>query len=281
MMEKQSRISRVYAVCFSPCGNAKKIVTAMAEYAAAQLSVEMESIDFTLPEMRAGTYSFSKGDLVFFGTPVYAGRVPNKIMPFIQQAFAGNGAYGVPVVSFGNRSFDNALSELALLLKENAFQIAGAAAVVSEHSFSSMLAPGRPSEDDIKEIQEFTRKVLDKVVSAENNGALAPFSIPGENPPTTYYTPLGVDGKPAKFLKAVPVVDTAVCQNCGTCSRVCPMGSIDEKQPEITRGICIKCHACIHICPKQARQFTDEAFLSHKAMLEKNYQRRAESRFYL
>lgn len=49
---------------------------------------------------------------MIFGTPVYAGRVPNKVLPMIQGLFQGNDAFAVPVVTFGNRNYDNALIEL-------------------------------------------------------------------------------------------------------------------------------------------------------------------------
>ena len=46
-------------------------------------------------------------------------------------------------------------------------------------------------------------------------------------------------------------------------------------------GICIKCQACIKKCPKKAKYFDDPAFLSHVAMLEQNYTRRAEPEMFL
>ena len=48
------------------------------------------------------------------------------------------------------------------------------------------------------------------------------------------------------------------------------------ENPSEVNGICIKCQACIKKCPKDAKYFDDAAFLSHVAMLEQNYTRRAE-----
>ena len=59
------------------------------------------------------------------------------------------------------------------------------------------------------------------------------------------------------------------------------MGSIDPEDPAKVNGICIKCHACIRGCPKGAKAFADEAFLSHRAMLERDYTRRAEPVFFV
>lgn len=106
------KITKVWAVYFSPTGNTKKVITTMAKKAAEVLSVPMETFDFTLPENREGVTSFESEDLVFFSTPVYAGRIPNKMLPYVQSAFEGNGAFAVPVSVFGNRNFDNGLIEL-------------------------------------------------------------------------------------------------------------------------------------------------------------------------
>ena len=86
-----------------------------------------------------------------------------------------------------------------------------------------------------------------------------------------YYVPKGLDGQPAKFLKAVPKTHEDLCIRCGACARLCPMGSIDPEEPGNVTGICIKCQSCIRGCPQQAKYFDDPAFLSHVAMLEENF----------
>ena len=45
--------------------------------------------------------------------------------------------------------------------------------------------------------------------------------------------------------------------------------------------MCIKCHSCVRNCPTGAKYFDDEAFLSHKAMLERDYTRRADAKIFL
>ena len=44
------KINHVHAVYFSPTGNAKKVVTTLAQAIADTLGVPMDSYDFTLPE---------------------------------------------------------------------------------------------------------------------------------------------------------------------------------------------------------------------------------------
>ena len=274
-----NQIKRVCSVYFSPCGSVKKTVTTMAQCAGEQLNLPVVEMDFTLPEYRQREYAFETDDLVFFGTPVYAGRVPNKIMPYIRDSFTGNGAYAVPVVVFGNRNFDDALVELSLLLEQNGFQTAAGAAVVSRHVFSKAIASDRPSEQDKEDWKRFVENVLRKLEQKSNYIFKISDLVSGTNPPEKYYTPLGIDGQPAKFLKAHPKTDSALCKKCGICAANCPMGTIQRENPSVTDGVCIKCQSCIQKCPMQAKYFDDPAFLSHKQMLEQNFARTAESLF--
>lgn len=96
-----------------------------------------------------------------------------------------------------------------------------------------------------------------------------------------YYVPKGVDGQPAKFLKAKPKTDLEKCVSCGLCARQCPMGSIDLDQPSVVTGICIKCQRCVRNCLKGAKYFDDPAFLSHVKMLETTYNGRADNKIFI
>lgn len=48
----------------------------MAKIAAEDLGAEYKTFCFNLPKDREGELSFGPGDLVIFGTPVYAGGCP-------------------------------------------------------------------------------------------------------------------------------------------------------------------------------------------------------------
>ena len=125
------QINKVYAVYFSPTGNAGKITNAIAGTIASKPGAPLKKDDLTLPHIRRGVRSYSPGDLVVFGIPVYAGRIPNKLLPAVQTLFEGNGALAIPVVTFGNRSFDNALIELRIELEQHGFHTVAGGAFVS------------------------------------------------------------------------------------------------------------------------------------------------------
>jgi len=264
------KLKRIRVLYFSPTGGTQRVARLVAGALAEALDLEQEFIPFTLPEQRR-EYRFGPEELVVVASPVYAGRLPNKLMPEFREKLLGSGTPAVPVCVFGNRSPDEAVRELTLLLEGNGFRPLAAAAFAGRHAFSDKVGFGRPDGDDLEQIRSFAARAAEKL----SGDSLSPLELDrGEIGP--YYIPLRADGVPAKFLKARPVTDTRVCTRCGTCARSCPMGSIDGTTMEAV-GLCIKCQACVRGCPVGAKRFEDPDFLSHVKMLEENYTRRAEN----
>lgn len=271
-------IQKVWAVCFSATGTTEKTVGLIAEELAEKLKVPVEKLAFTRPAERERDHHFSEQDLVVVGSPTYAGKLPNKILPSFREKLHGNGALAVPVVMFGNRSYDNSLAELCAVLEANGFHTVAAGAFVAQHAFTDELAYGRPGWSDQFEMKTFAKQIADKVKHLV--GILAAVQVPGDaNAP--YYVPKGTDGEPAKFLKAKPKTYLSKCTNCGACARLCPMGAIDLKDPSNVPGTCIKCQRCVRKCTKGAKYFDDPAFLSHVAMLEQTFREPKENELFL
>ena len=243
-------VSQVYAVYFSATGNTRKVTTTLANALAVSFDVPLEVRDFTLPAAREEAYEFAEGDLVIFGMPTYAGKLPNKLLDFVKSGFRGNGALAVPVVTFGNRSFDNSLAELCACLEGDGFHTIGAGAFACRHAFTDALANGRPDSDDMAELAKLGSAVVGRIVRMTEYPT--PVTVDGDAD-APYYRPLGLDGEPKVFLKAKPKTDLDKCIHCGVCASLCPMG---------------------------AKYFDDPAFLSHRAMLERDYTRRAEDKIF-
>ena len=153
------KFNKVTAVWFSPTGNTRKVVQTVADTLAAALQLPRADVDLTLPAGRGEAHSFGPEDLVVFGTPTYAGRIPNKMQPTFAAQFHGEGTAAVALALYGNRSFQDALSELNGLLRENGFVTVGGASVVSEHVFSDKLAQGRPNADDLAALTDFAQQL--------------------------------------------------------------------------------------------------------------------------
>ena len=271
-------VKQVRAVWWSATGNTDKTVNTIADALSAALGVPVSRMSFTRPAERQEDLSFGVGDLVVFGMPTYAGKLPNKMLPFVQEHVHGNGALAAAVVTFGNRAYDNSLVELCSVLEADGFHTLAGGAFACRHAFTDALADGRPDWDDRRQMEEFARRIAEKVNALTE--LPAPVSVPGDAE-APYYVPKGTDGQPAKFLKAKPQTDLSRCTNCGACARLCPMGAIDRSDPALVPGTCIKCQCCVRKCTKHAKYFDDPAFLSHVDMLEQNFSLPKENAVFL
>ena len=271
-------IERVWAVYWSATGTTRRVVEAVSDGLAGALGLPVETWDFTLPAGRAGWPDFGAAGAVVFGVPTYAGRVPNVLLKHLG-TLAGGGAAAVPVVLFGNRNFDDSLIELRDLLSDHGFRPFAGAAFVGEHSFSTVLAAGRPDAEDLALAAAFGQRAAEKLLNAGADGPAV--EVEGTpRPYRPYYQPRDRRGTPVNILKVKPLTSDA-CDRCGLCARVCPMGSIDPEDVANYVGICIKCGSCVKKCPRGAKYYDDPGYLYHKTELEEGYGRRASVRTFL
>lgn len=268
---------RIWKIWFSPTGGTKTIVSTIADTLSQQFQSPLESYDFTLLKNRHNFPELNENDLVIFGTSVIAGRVPNVLLPYLK-TIKGNHSLAVPVVSFGNRNYDDALIELRNLLENASFQCIGAGAFISEHAFSTTLAKHRPDEEDIKTLKEFAYLLYQKIEGTEE--FLHPVYVNGQTPLRPYYMPQDRNHNPINILKVKPVTSDT-CVQCGICANVCPMETISFKDARVCQGICIKCNACVKACPYHAKSFIDEGYLYHKEELEIEYANRKQPEYFL
>ncbi len=274
-------LKKIWAVYFSGTGTTRRTVERIASGLAEKLALPVEKVDFSRPQVRQQELRFDAADLVVFGTPVYAGRVPNVLLPFLQEKIVGGGALAVPVVLFGNRAYDDALMELRNILAADGLHPVAAAAFVGEHSFSRTLGQGRPNENDEALMDEFAAKTAN-LVRRLPAAPEKPVAVGGQEPLRPYYTPRDRAGNHINILKVKPKTDMTRCGGCGLCAEMCPMGSIDPTDVSAVRGICIKCCACVKGCPTGAKYFDDAGYLYHQHELEAQYARPAENEvFYL
>ena len=271
---------KVWAVYFSGTGTTEKTVRRIASSLAAAFSAPLEAVDFTAPAVRKEALAFGPDDLVVLGTPTYAGRVPNVLLPYLTEQIRGADTPAVPVVLFGNRDFDDSLMELRNIMTANGFVPVAAAAFVGEHSFSRTLGAGRPNAADLAEMDDFARAAARKIGGLAALPAV-PVAVAGQEPIRPYYTPRDRHGAPINILKVKPKTDMVLCGGCGLCAARCPMGSIDPTDVSQVKGICIKCCACVKGCPSGAKYFDDAGYLYHQHELEEIYARPARNALFL
>lgn len=262
------RYTKVTALYFSPTHTTKKVVEKIAASLAEMLGIECDSIDITTPESRKKQIIFNSNNIVIFGSPVYIGRLPNLISPYFK-TFAGNGATAVAVVVYGNRAYDDALAEARDILLSDGFKCVAAAAFIGEHSFSRILGGGRPDDADLEIAARYAGRIYEKL-SDRKAGEV--FAVPG-NPEAlrAFYHATDKNGSSVDIRKVKPQTDKSLCNNCGFCASICPMGSINPADCSDITGICIKCCACVKRCPNNAKYFDDPDYLGHKSLLEEKF----------
>lgn len=259
-------ITSVTAVYFSPTGTTQRAVLTIAK----ATGIPFKDIDLTLPDIRRTfRQSFGKHDLVIFGLPVYAGRLPKNLDDF----FSGLEADCTPaaaVVVYGNRDYNDALIELKMRLEDRGFTVVSAAAFIGQHTHSAKIATGRPDTNDLSIAMDFGKKTVSGIyrdaphVNLKLKGDY-PFTWQGFDPT---FIPIGYPPRPR-------LVTTEDCDECLLCIQNCPWQAIT---PDRTRNYskCMICYRCVKNCPSQAVRITGEEFLAILPQFEAMCSRRCE-----
>ncbi len=269
---------KINIMYFSATDTTKKVVYGIAESMLEYLDLNKftRNINFTLPYVREKSVSFTGEDIVIIGVPVYAGRVPNILLEYLN-SLNGNGAWTMPVVVYGNRNYDDALIELSDILKSRGFTIIAGTAFIGEHSFSKALAQKRPDEKDMDIARAFADQISRKIASEVKMDNVF---VNGNKPYRSYYMPKDEEGNPVDIRRVKPKTDSR-CTNCKLCVGLCPMGSIDSEDVSKLNYICIKCGACIKKCPSNAKYYDNEDYLRHKHELEVEFCHRREPQLFI
>ena len=271
------KLKRLY---FSATGRTKKILDALTM--SLQEDVEMisiEDINMTDKAIRNKPLDIKKDEVVIIGVPVYAGRIPNILKRFFK-TFRADGNKAIIFVSYGNRHYDDAISELNALATASGCVVIGAGAFIGQHAFSEILAQGRPDHEDLQVARDFSKAMIKKIKVQSVQPLLAE-TIKGQEPIRPYYTPRDIDGQALNFKPIIPSISDAKCNRCGSCVAKCPMQSLEMGEKVFVKGACIKCCACVKACPEHAIVFDDPVFIAHREALEINFSKRREPEWFV
>ncbi len=273
-------IKSISCLCFSPTGTTKKIAENIAQGMQAE---HIEMMDYTLLSQREGEPFVFNSDMVILAAPVYYGRVPEVVVPFLKTLSAQDQPAALAVV-YGNRDYEDALIELHDISVEQGFIPVAGGAFIAEHSYSLSSRPiahGRPDLDDIKKAQDFGFKIKEKLKAVESFESIEKISVPGNMP---YIEPknLMMIKQVRNTLSFTPEIDTDKCTQCNLCAELCPTQAIDPQDvSKIDKWQCMICFSCVKNCPTEARQMTDPHFNDAIQQLQLACQERKEPEIYL
>jgi NAD-dependent dihydropyrimidine dehydrogenase PreA subunit len=188
-----------YQITFSPTGGTAKT----AETLASAMAEKRIFIDLIRPVSET---SLTADDICLIAVPSFGGRIPTTTAERLVKIHA-NGARAILVCTYGNRAYEDTLSELQDVLVSCGFDCIAAAAAVAEHSIIREFGAGRPDADDCTELIGFGEKIKERLENPVDN----PLIVPGSH--GTY--------KPYKNTPFVPA-ETDDCTNCGSCIKSCP-----------------------------------------------------------
>jgi Flavodoxins len=242
-------IKSVAAVYFSPTGTTKIIVDSVIK---GMGSESVNITDITLPETRNSAAPEINEDIAIIGVPIYAGEIPEVVMPFLK-SLRGNNKPVVLITLYGNMGNGIALNQLEEIARDKGFITVGAGEFIGEHSFSTAEAPvaqGRPNNEDISMAEQFGADIIAKLQKV-NNLADALISAPKGSIPIMAKV-LPKDS--AKIFAKVPDADMSSCNRCGACVKLCPVNAIDMMSFKVDDKVCLRCFKCVRICRRKARQ---------------------------
>jgi len=248
-----------YNILFSPTGGTERVANAIC----GAWGGEWENIDLC---NKVSDRNFSTEDICVVSVPSFGGRVPEIAVERLC-VLRGNGARAVLVCVYGNREWEDTLTELQDTLESVGFVCVAAIAAVAEHSIFRQFAAGRPDADDVAQLGGFVLQIREKIASEIHSVP----ELAGSH--GTYKDYHGVPFKPEGNDK---------CTDCGLCAQRCPVDAIPVAEPRKTdKEACISCMRCIAVCPQHARDFDAEMMRAAAAKMESRLGGHKENYLYL
>lgn len=252
-----------YNFIFSPTGGTKKV----SDILKSAIGGIWTDVNLCLPQNQITLPSINQGDICIIAVPSFGGRIPEIALTRLNKLSA-NGAKAILVCIYGNREYEDTLTELFDEAKKFGFNSVAAVSAVAEHSIARQFAAGRPDADDEAVLKAFAQKIKCKL---ESNEIEIQSTIPGNH---NIYKERG---------KSTAKPETSEwCIECGICAKGCPAGAISFDNPKATDNEkCISCMKCISVCPKNARHLNSAVLNAVSERLSKVCSERKANELFL
>ncbi len=206
--------------------------------------------------------NFKDDEVVVFGMPVYAGRIPKIAASYIERV-KGKETPAIVVCVYGNRDYEDALLELNDVVTANGFRVVSAAAFIGQHAIFPKMGSCRPDESDHRMAASFGYESYQNLLRIPHATQIPEIKLKGNFP----YR----DVKPIALFPS----GSERCNLCGKCAANCPAQAIDRHNPLVTnQALCIACGRCVAICPQGARHFDGSLYLETAQRFYANFTER-------
>ncbi|MFV0418159.1 MAG: 4Fe-4S binding protein [Dysgonomonas sp.] len=244
-------MKKVHLIYFSPALSTRKIVRSVGN----AISNSIKEYDIT--QGLSEDLIIKDDALVIFGIPVYSGRVPALATQYLHK-IKGSSTPAVLVCVYGNREYEDALLELKNITQQNGFRPIAAGAFIARHSIFPNVAINRPDKQDDEKIADFAKQCTSAYQTHKDSAK--ELEVKGNYP-----------YRETSKIPLIPKGDSK-CDNCGTCTKMCPVNAIPESNPKKTdKDLCISCARCITVCPQHSRKFRGLIYSIARKKLESAY----------
>ena len=195
------------------------------------------------PKSREKKVDFLEFDGIFFGFPIFGGRIPIVAEQWLTK-LEGKHQKCAMFFTYGGRALEWAHQSTYYLLTQAHFSVVLSAEFIGKHSFNVAmgwnLAEGRPNALDLEVAKEFALTSISRFqVDSNFEIDLSQFSF---HPQKTKETK-------GKWAKVYPFKSQKECRMCYLCENECPVDAFDAKLGKANRKCCIACMHCVSICP--------------------------------
>ena len=252
----------LHNIVFSPTETSLKIARSVADGISGTAAAGSILHNLTLG-LQPGSISLRRSDLAVIAAPVYGGRMAPMAKERMKHIVADSTPC-VLIAVYGNRAFENALSDMAEFVSGLGFVPVAAGAFVGEHSYSrpdTPIAVGRPDRADLDEAFGFGKAVGETLkceslrpvdVAVLHDEPLPEESLANFRAFVKVYS----EGQKVNPVRLVPLIDPMLCSGCGKCFSVCPADAVSDDCRSSDPAKCIKCCACVKGCPSGARSLS-------------------------
>jgi ferredoxin/flavodoxin len=195
------------------------------------------------PKSREKKVDFIEFDGIFFGFPVFGGRIPIVTEQWLTK-LEGKHQKCAMFFTYGGRALEWAHQATYYLLTQAQFSVVLSAEFIGRHSYNTAkgwnLAEGRPNTLDLDVAKEFALLSISRFQNdLDFEIDLSEFS----------YHPQKTKEIKGKWAKLYPFKNQNECRMCYLCENECPVSAFDAKLGKTNRKCCITCMHCVTICP--------------------------------